>query len=293
MMLCIFCHTETSDTLVCDDCKLHAPTSAFPAQIPRRPQSFSPDEDHLWLMDCFGAFHGLSAPTNEPSTFTIGREPTCTISISDMRISRSHATITHASSGSAWLLCDARSRNGTSVNGTAARTEVALSHRDLVVVADFPFRCALLSESDGITFSTVLGNDQGSGRETMTMANDKLLSLSNAEGSGGFASVGTMNPLKHNSVTIPLSDLELDLLLVLAHARRRMDNFDTQARGWMQSQELLDLLTFATKAPTSNNLRGVIKRVREKFDRVSMPDPIESRQNFGYRISPHYQINRT
>jgi DNA-binding response OmpR family regulator len=90
-------------------------------------------------------------------------------------------------------------------------------------------------------------------------------------------------------IPISLSALDFHLLYLLAARYLEMNNFEAQARGWVSSSELLDSrLPFGTKTPTSNNLRGAIKRIRDKFRNHGVEPVIESQQNVGYRLNPAY-----
>ena len=69
----------------------------------------------------------------EESTVVLGRGATCDITLSDARVSRSHAVI--RVEGGRAVLVDLRSANGTRVNGRKI-SSAALRHGDRIVLAD-------------------------------------------------------------------------------------------------------------------------------------------------------------
>lgn len=67
--------------------------------------------------------------------FSVGRLPTSSLILNDENVSRSHATIQRAGAG--WVLNDAGSTNGTTVNGTAVG-EAQLQNGDQIVFGATP-----------------------------------------------------------------------------------------------------------------------------------------------------------
>ncbi len=68
---------------------------------------------------------------------TIGRSPDCTVHVPDTSVSRKHAELRPVGDG--WLLVDARSTNGTKVNG-ATVSERRLKDGDAISVGDAQLR---------------------------------------------------------------------------------------------------------------------------------------------------------
>jgi hypothetical protein len=74
--------------------------------------------------------HSLQFPRAVGDRFTIGRDASCDLAISDMTVSRQHAQLERTPAG--WLLSDLESTNGTRVNGWRVRGQVPVRVGDLV-----------------------------------------------------------------------------------------------------------------------------------------------------------------
>jgi FHA domain/Domain of unknown function (DUF1707) len=72
----------------------------------------------------------LQFPRAAGDRFTIGRDASCDLAISDMTVSRQHAQLERTPDG--WFLSDLESTNGTRVNGWRVRGQVPVRVGDLV-----------------------------------------------------------------------------------------------------------------------------------------------------------------
>jgi FHA domain/Domain of unknown function (DUF1707) len=72
----------------------------------------------------------LQFPPGGGDQFSIGRDATCDLAISDMTVSRLHAQLERTPDG--WLISDLESTNGTRVNGWRVRGKVPVRAGDLV-----------------------------------------------------------------------------------------------------------------------------------------------------------------
>jgi hypothetical protein len=101
------------------------PPTMMPARRPTRPpttsMSASPER---------GKPYYLQFPRAAGELFTIGRDASCDLAISDMTVSRQHAQLERTRDG--WLLSDLESTNGTRVNGWRVRGQVPVHIGDLV-----------------------------------------------------------------------------------------------------------------------------------------------------------------
>jgi len=76
----------------------------------------------------------LQFPRSPGIFFSIGRDASCDLAISDMTVSRLHARLERTRDG--WLLTDLTSTNGTRVNGWRVRGQVRVRAGDLVSFGD-------------------------------------------------------------------------------------------------------------------------------------------------------------
>jgi pSer/pThr/pTyr-binding forkhead associated (FHA) protein len=77
-----------------------------------------------------GQPYSLQFPRAAGNRFTIGRDASCDLAITDMTISRQHAQLERTPDG--WLLSDLESTNGTRVNGWRVRGQVPVRVGDRV-----------------------------------------------------------------------------------------------------------------------------------------------------------------
>jgi hypothetical protein len=94
----------------------------------------------------------LVLPTGSQVRFTIGREPTCDMTVPDKTVSRWHASLNR--DGEGWLLADLGSTNGTRLNGWRVHEPTAVVPGDLIslgaatfVVRDRPGRAEVAAAS--------------------------------------------------------------------------------------------------------------------------------------------------
>jgi hypothetical protein len=79
----------------------------------------------------------LLLPAAQQSRFTIGREPSCDMTLGDMTVSRLHASLQREADG--WLLMDLGSTNGTRLNGWRVTTPSPVKPGDHISFGDATF----------------------------------------------------------------------------------------------------------------------------------------------------------
>lgn len=91
----------------------------------------------------------LMLPAGPQLRFTIGREPTCDMTLADVTVSRWHASLVQADG--CWLLADLGSTNGTRVNGWRVNVPTPVAAGDFVSFggANFVIRGRAASVSQG------------------------------------------------------------------------------------------------------------------------------------------------
>jgi FHA domain/Domain of unknown function (DUF1707) len=86
----------------------------------------------------------LAFPRGAATTFSIGRDRDCDLSVDDMTVSRVHARLDRTADG--WVLVDLGSTNGTRVNGWLVRDRVEVRAGDLVRFGETEYA---LGDADG------------------------------------------------------------------------------------------------------------------------------------------------
>jgi two-component system, NtrC family, response regulator AtoC len=91
-------------------------------------------EDEGWVL-LLTAAHGVRAvPLAPDATVVIGRDPSCDVALDHERVSRRHTRI---AIGGSWAVEDLGSRNGTLVNGVAARGRVPFGPGEPITIGPF------------------------------------------------------------------------------------------------------------------------------------------------------------
>jgi EAL domain-containing protein (putative c-di-GMP-specific phosphodiesterase class I) len=112
-----------------------------------RTGAITPACNAVWFL--VGPFDSAETVRHMPihtSPFLIGRRPDLPLSLSCKTVSNVHAEITEV--GSALVIRDLGSTNGTYVNGRRVKEPVALVEDDLVQFANLPFRVRVQSTED-------------------------------------------------------------------------------------------------------------------------------------------------
>jgi hypothetical protein len=112
-----------------------APAHGLTSGFQPVPRDRDPRKDSHRAQDPLPPPIRLPFPRGTATTFTIGRDRQCDLSIDDLTVSRHHARLQRTEAGD-WLLFDLGSRNGTRVNGWRVRDAVEVRPGDLVRFGD-------------------------------------------------------------------------------------------------------------------------------------------------------------
>lgn len=287
---CLLCTAPRGGGLLCRDCVPRPVAGAFAAQVRSVAPRVGEGRKHAILFDAFGQTHHFVLDPDAETPAIIGREARCDLAIVDRSVSRAHAAIIYRREDGGWYLQDRGSRNGTSVDGVAlGSAPQRIRHGARVAVASFEFRFMPTTDLRAEQFAALLRACRSAQLSTVSQFQARSIAFAPTDESGGFVTVERQTPSGRQRTPISLSALDFCLLHVLASRYVEMDNFEDEARGWVSSAELLrERLPFGSKSPTSNNLRGAIKRIRDKFRKHGVEGIIESRQNVGYRLMPRF-----
>lgn len=291
-------------TLLCRACanKLEKPGSFCPEQVESRSltkilDSSSPDqldglldpeESNAFLIDGFGRPHILCSRKSqlERTTYTIGRDPSCDISISEGSISRVHACLEYRARSGAWFVTDRDSSNGTTVNGRLIKAGTApIDSLDRVRISAVGFFFRELEPDELPSARQLLrrlGREQIRQTEKRSTHQYSLLSIEHHHGQ--YVAMAWTD--SQTSVEIALTDLEAGLLALFLRKAKKQAHFPRAVRGFVSATEIVESdIPFATPYPDRDNIKSLIRRIRRKFLEYDVGDVIESNQGKGYRLA--------
>jgi hypothetical protein len=230
------------------------------------------------LIDRWGRVALLESPTE------LGRDAD-SLSILEPSVSRLHAVLERTGSGG-WQVRDQSSSNGTTVNGKRV-TQADLNSGDVLFCGEVGFLfvspvSSPVSKSERPPASHATWAPGRLGVETdddETFPPLQVGDLTLAEHSGGAGGV-----LQFGDDAVQLTLVQYELFVIL-RARMCADRGrDDRIRGFIRSSELLACLSWNTARADENNLKQLIRRVRRTLARAAVPDLIEARHGFGYRL---------
>ncbi len=241
-------------------------TQMIPEQIVARPAANA----EAWLIDPWGRGHAIAAGA------MIGRDTEeCALLVLHPSVSTQHARVERSRTGG-WRVVDLGSLNGTLVNGRKVHFAEIVDD-DLVQLGEARFR---------FTSRPVAASDlpTDAGRTVRSSSVDLPLRV-RLRGPAGVIEIirraeGGVAELGDRQVR--LANLEFGLLRALI-ARSRQSG--TIEEAFVSSRELLATLAFRSRSADNENVRELVRRVREKLRRIGAKRLIQSERGSGYRLA--------
>lgn len=233
-------------------------------------QVFAPtsDETDAVLLDAWARVHAIRA------TMVVGRDPGDGLAVRQASVSRKHATLTYDDDVGCWYVTDLGSRNGTFIEGqqVAAHQPVRINDRQLVVFGDVGFvfiddRSTL--PAGHVPFPTAATVESRREQALLRLHKPTL------EGAG---------VVTFGEESVTLGSTQFALLLMLAERFLATKNESPETRGFVRSIEIITDLPWNTPHPEDNHVKQQVRRLRRAFERIGIPDLIESKHGFGYRL---------
>lgn len=236
-----------------------------PGLLPEHVVGQPSDETDAALVDAWGRVHALRAHT------IVGRDPGCALAVLQISVSRQHAELRYDVDDDRWTIADLGSRNGTHVDGKPVTQRTPLADKQLVAIGDVGFvfvvdRAALPATAPIVYAATA---------QSAKRVGELRLSAVTTEGNG-FVS--------HGDLTIPLGSTQFALLRLLAERYAAGAGDGDEVRGFVRSIDLIANLPWNTPHPEDNHVKQQVRRVRRALERLGLPNAIESRHGFGYRL---------
>lgn len=236
--------------------------------VPEHLISAASDETDGALVDQWGQLHLLR------STTVIGRDPANALAVLHSSVSRRHAELRYDVDADAWAVVDLGSRNGTFVEGTRLATQQPhpLGDRQLLGIGDVELVFVLERDTLPVTHPT---ESYRLTAQSPRSGPGLRLTQPTSEGAGVVG---------YGDATISLGSTQFALLWLLAERYLAGKGQSEEVRGFVRSIELIASLPWNTANPEDNHVKQQVRRVRRALERLGLPEAIESRHGFGYRL---------
>jgi hypothetical protein len=232
------------------------------------------------LIDGFGVIHVLVG-----REVCVGRSRKSDVCVAEGTVSVDHAILEHREKSNVWFVADRRSDNGTRVNDEPVERRFPLEPLDRVFVGRrVGFVFVPLDAHDPAQMEDAraeVRSQRAASRSVTTKIELALAPRGRAQELKVRAATEGGAVAAFGDERVQLSELEYELLCVLA--RRFVDEgaHDASVRGFIPGEALIEMLSFRSEAPSHANLRGVVRKLRRKLADL---DVIESRKGLGYRL---------
>lgn len=222
-----------------------------------------------WLLDQWGTGHPVISGT------VIGRNAqACGIVALHSSVSSVHARIELQRSGT-WRVVDLGSLNGIKVNEQAVR-DSTLREGDILLVGEVGF-CftqrapSTIEEQSGPGWTVRSPLTNLPVRIRLHCGEETIVLVRQTE--GGVVEVGEGR--------VRLATLEYALVRALIE---RQLHAEDASNTFLTTRELIDKLSFRSRAADSENVRELVRRVRQKLSDLISTPLIESERGSGYRL---------
>lgn len=222
------------------------------------------------LIDQWGRLHALSPLT------VLGREPGDDgIALLESSVSRLHAELRLDPAEGQWWLSDLASTNGTFVDGHRVDAPRALTSNQVLVFGDIGL--AFVTDQRQLSVHTVTESILATQKLDAEHSAEALRLIGASSGAGGLVEYG--------GDSVQLGSTQFALMMALASRVLAEQDQPAEVRGFVRSVELITELPWDTPSPSDNNVKQLVRRVRRALERLGLPDAIEARQRFGYRLT--------
>lgn len=279
-MKCCICSATASAGALCEDCQdeLDGTVPLTQEQI----RACTEPTSTAALVDMWGGAHRLKLDTN------VGRtDDPASFAIVSPWVSRRHTRVTMLDG--VWRAVDLGSRNGTFVDDRRADTPLPLRTGCRLTIGVFTFffveDAGALPAPHGEIGQTSrphapIGFAIGRLRTAQLASALPSAVLSFLQPTGG-----DIGYVEVDGRRLQLSLPQYELVLRL-HDRMLEDaGMSATTRGFMTPGELVGIVSFDTRTPGDDNIRQLVHRVRVACRKAEVPQLVESRRGYGYRLA--------
>lgn len=239
----------------------------------------APDDAVAWVVDGFGVPHAIATRTG------IGRSQEGQLVILAASVSREHAEL--RSTDGAWTLRDLGSRNGTRVDANRITARTPLTGRAKLVVGDVAlwFLSEVAHEPEA-NVSLATGSAAGAlVRYTLALPAGELSLIGGSEPTVGGALLHRTSLGEGTWAERSLAILQFQLLRALCVRAVEEAGSPAAIRGCIATKQLARDLPFQSKYANEENVRQVVRRLREDLAEVGADGILAVAPGRGYYLA--------
>ena len=253
-MGCLCCGATPEIGGLCRACaKEVAPCEGLIADHVR--STVPPGDAAAWAVDGFGTAHALAETT------LAGRQHAGGLVVLAASVSREHAELRRTDAG--WVVRDLGSRNGTFIDQTRVQGRLALPPRAVLKLGDVAvWFLAEVAMEPARPPSVLTGSAGGLVRYNLTHDGGELCVVGSADAAAG-GSLLSRTADSERWTDRGLSPLELQLLRALCVRAAEEASSPAAVRGCVATKQLARDLPFQSKYANEENVRQVVRRLRE------------------------------
>jgi hypothetical protein len=231
-----------------------------------------------WVVDGFGAAHGIAAKTG------VGRSHEGELVILASSVSREHAELRRTDAG--WHIRDLGSRNGTFVDGTRAQGRAGLGERTLVKIGDVALWFLTEVVHEPVAPPSMATASAGGGLVRFNIAPGTvelcLVGTTDVGAGGALLSRGSGS---EGWTERSLAPLEFQLLRALCARAVEEADSPSAVRGCVQTKQLARDLPFQSKYANEENVRQVVRRLRQELGAIGCESVLAVAPGRGYYLA--------
>jgi len=236
-------------------------------------------EAAAWFVDGFGAAHAIAPKTG------IGRSHEGELVILASSVSREHAEL-RRTTDMGWHIRDLGSRNGTFVDGTRAQGRASLGERTLVKIGDVAmwFLAEVIHEPVAPPSMATASAGGGLVRFNITPGGVELCLVGTTDVGAGGALLSRANGAE-GWTERGLAPLEFQLMRALCTRAAEEADSPSAVRGCVQTKQLARDLPFQSKYANEENVRQVVRRLRQVLGEIGVDTVLAVAPGRGYYLS--------
>jgi predicted component of type VI protein secretion system len=237
-----------------------------------------PTEAEAWVVDGFGAAHPLSGKT------AIGRNHEDDLVVLAGSVSRAHALLEKKDSG--WTLRDTGSRNGTFVDGAKVQGRTPLPGRHLIKIGDVALWFLAEVQHEPVQPPSMATASAGGGlvRFQINVGDVELCLVGTTDPAAGGALLSRA-PGAASWTEKSLATLEFQLLRALCARAVEEKDSPSAVRGCVATKALARDLPFQSKYANEENVRQVVRRVRQYLAELGVESALAVAPGRGYYLA--------